>query len=240
MARLALVTGGTRGIGAAISMALKEAGFAVAANYGGNDQRAEAFRADTGIPVFRFDVGDYAACEAGLAAIQAELGDVEILVNNAGITRDGVLHRMTFEQWDEVIRTNLTSVFNLCRLVVPGMRERNYGRIISIGSINGQAGQAGQSNYSAAKAGLMGFTKALAQEGAGKGITANVVAPGYIDTEMVQAVPPHVLEKIIARIPVKRLGKPEEIASLVTYLAGEGSGFITGATFAANGGQYML
>ena len=210
MGRVALVTGGTRGIGEAISVALADAGYRVAANYGGNDRAAEEFKARTGVPTYKFDVGDFDAVRAGIAAIEEDLGPVEILVNNAGITRDGTLHKMDYEQWNRVIQTNLTSCFNTSRAVIGGMRERGFGRIVSIGSINGQAGQYGQVNYAAAKSGIHGFTKALAQEGAAKGITVNAVAPGYVDTEMVRAVPEQVLEKIIKRIPVGRLGKPGE------------------------------
>jgi acetoacetyl-CoA reductase len=240
MARVALVTGGTRGIGHAISVALKRRGFRVAANYGGNDAAARRFQCETGIPIYRWDVSDYAACEKGVAAVTRELGPVDVLVNNAGITRDFVLHRMTKDNWDAVIRTNLDSVFNMTRLVIEGMRARNYGRIVSISSINGRKGQAGQANYSAAKAGLLGFTKAVAQESAAKGITCNAIAPGYIATEMVMAVPKDVLEgKIIPQIPVGRLGTAEEVARCVAFLAAEDAGFITGACIDANGGQYM-
>jgi len=239
MARTALVTGGTRGIGAAISVALKEAGYKVAANYGGNDKAATEFKAKHAIPVFKWDVGDFAQCKAGIAAVEKDLGPIDVLVNNAGITRDAMLHKMTHEQWDEVIRTDLTSVFNTCRCVIDGMRERTFGRIINIGSINGQKGQMGQSNYSAAKAGLVGFTKALAQEGARKGITVNCLAPGYIDTEMVAGVPEDVLKGIVAQIPVGRLGTAAEMARCVVFLADEKSGFITGATLTANGGQFL-
>jgi len=240
MARVAVVTGGTRGIGAAISIALKNKGYRVAANYGGNDAAARQFQAEHGIPVYRFDVGDYAACEKGVQQIVKDLGPVDILVNNAGITRDSMLHRMTKENWDSVIRTNLDSVFNMTRLVIENMRARNFGRIINISSINGRKGQIGQVNYSAAKAGLLGFTKALALEGAAKGITCNVIAPGYINTEMVAAVPKEVLEtKILPYIPVGRLGTAEEIARCVAFLAADEAGFITGACLDANGGQYM-
>jgi acetoacetyl-CoA reductase len=240
MARVALVTGGTRGIGAAISVALKEAGYSVAATYGGNDEAANAFKAETGISVYKWDVGDFAACQAGIAQVEAELGPVEVLVNNAGITRDGMLHKMTAENWGAVIATNLNSLFNMTRNVIEGMRGRGFGRIISISSVNGQKGQMGQSNYSAAKAGLIGFTKAVAQENAFKGITVNAVAPGYIATEMVRAVPEEVLNtKIIPLIPVGRLGEPEEVARCVVFLAGDDAGFITGSTLSANGGQYM-
>lgn len=240
MARVAVVTGGTRGIGAAISVALRNNGCRVAANYGGNDAAARQFQAEHGIPVYKFDVGDYAACEQGVAQIVKDLGPVDVLVNNAGITRDAMLHRMSKESWDAVIRTNLDSVFNLTRLVVESMRARNFGRIISISSINGRKGQIGQANYSAAKAGLLGFTKAVAQEGAAKGITCNVIAPGYINTEMVAAVPKEVLDtKILPLIPVGRLGTAEEIARCVAFLAADEAGFITGACLDANGGQYM-
>jgi len=235
-----VVTGGTRGIGAAISIALKNKGYRVAANYGGNDAAARQFQAEHGIPVYKFDVGDYAACEKGVQQIVRDLGPVDILVNNAGITRDSMLHRMTKENWDAVIRTNLDSVFNMTRLVIESMRARNFGRIINISSINGRKGQIGQVNYSAAKAGLLGFTKALALEGAAKGITCNVIAPGYINTEMVAAVPKEVLEtKILPYIPVGRLGTAEEIARCVAFLAADEAGFITGACLDANGGQYM-
>ena len=239
MSRVAVVTGGTRGIGRAIAEALKADGYKVAANYAGDDAAAKRFTEETGIPAYKFDVSDYKSCEAGVKAIVAELGPVDILVNNAGITRDAVLHRMTPEQWGAVIATNLTSCFNMCRLVIDGMRERSYGRIVNIGSINGQAGQYGQVNYAAAKSGIHGFTKALAQEGAGKGITVNAIAPGYIDTDMVRSVPPAVLEKIIARIPTGRLGQSSEIARTVVFLVAEQSAFITGSTFSVNGGQHM-
>jgi acetoacetyl-CoA reductase len=240
MARVALVTGGTRGIGAAISVALKEAGYSVAAGYGGNDAAAEAFKADTGIPVYRFDVGDFEACRAGIAQIESDLGPVDVLVNNAGITRDGMLHKMTPENWRAVITTNLDSLFNMTRNVIEGMRARGFGRIVSISSINGQKGQMGQSNYSAAKAGIIGFTKSVAQENAFKGITVNAVAPGYIGTEMVRAMPEEVLKtKILPLIPVGRLGEPEDVARCVVFLAGDDAGFITGSTLTANGGQYM-
>jgi acetoacetyl-CoA reductase len=238
-ARVAIVTGGTRGIGRAISEGLKKAGYKVAANYGGNDEVAERFKKETGIPVYKFDVSDFAACQAGVRRIANELGPVEVLVNNAGITRDGTLQRMTFEQWNAVIQTNLGSCFNMCRSVIDTMRERGFGRIVNIGSINGQAGQYGQVNYAAAKSGIHGFTKALAQEGASKGITVNAIAPGYIDTEMVRAVPPNVLEKIVARIPVGRLGHAEEIARGVLFLVADDAGFITGSTLSINGGQHM-
>ncbi len=239
MARVAAVTGGTRGIGAAICTGLKDAGYRVAAIYGSNDGVAHAFNKETGIAVYRFDVGDFEACKAGVARIEKDLGPVEILVNNAGITRDGTMHRMDFEQWNAVIQTNLSSCFNMSRVVIDGMRERGFGRIVNIGSINGQAGQYGQVNYAAAKSGIHGFTKALAQEGAAKGITVNAVAPGYIDTEMVRAVPHNVLEKIVARIPVGRLGKASEIARTVLFLVADDAGFITGSTLSVNGGQHM-
>ncbi len=240
MARVALVTGGTRGIGEAISVALKEAGCKVAANYGGNDQAAAAFNERTGIPVYRWDVADFEACRAGVAQVEADLGPIDILVNNAGITRDTTLHRMSPEQWDAVIRTDLDSVFNMTRNVIEGMRARGFGRIVNISSINGQKGQFGQANYSAAKAGMIGFTKAVALENAAKGITVNAVAPGYIGTEMVRAVPEDVLKsKILPLIPVGRLGEPEEVARCVVFLASDDAGFITGSTLSANGGQYM-
>jgi acetoacetyl-CoA reductase len=239
MARVAVVTGGTRGIGEAISVGLKDAGYKVAAVYAGNDEKAREFTERTGIAAFKWDVSNFEACKAGLAKVEAELGPVEIVVNNAGITRDGVLHRMTFEQWNEVISTNLTSCFNMCRNVIDGMRERGFGRIVNIGSINGQAGQYGQVNYAAAKSGIHGFTKALAQEGAAKGITVNAIAPGYIDTDMVRAVPPNVLEKIVAKVPVGRLGKASEIARGVLFLVADEGGFVTGSTLSINGGQHM-
>jgi len=240
MARVALVTGGTRGIGRAISVALKDAGYKVAANYGGNDAAADAFRRETGIAVYKFDVGDFHASKAGIARIEADVGPIEVLVNNAGITRDKPLHRMEQKEWDAVIATNLSSAFNMTRHVIDGMRARGFGRIVNISSINGQKGQFGQCNYSAAKAGLIGFTKAVALETASKGITVNAVAPGYIATEMVMAVPKDVLDsKILPLIPVGRLGEAEEIARCVAFLASDAAGFITGSTLAANGGQYM-
>ena len=239
MGRVALVTGGTRGIGAAISIGLRDAGYKVAANYAGNDEVANAFAEKEGINVYKFDVSSFEACQVGIERIAADLGPVEVLVNNAGITRDTVIHRMTPQQWDEVIRTNLTSCFNLSRLVIDNMRERNFGRIVNIGSVNGQAGQYGQVNYAAAKSGIHGFTKALAQEGAAKGVTVNAIAPGYIDTEMVRAVPPNVLEKIVAKVPVGRLGHASEIARGVLFLVADEAAFITGSTLSANGGQYM-
>jgi acetoacetyl-CoA reductase len=239
MARVAVVTGGTRGIGRAISVALKDAGYNVAATYAGNEEAAQRFNAETGVPVFKFDVADFNACAAGVKAIEAALGPIEVLVNNAGITRDTTMHRMRADQWNDVIRTNLDSCFNMSRAVIEGMRGRGFGRIVNIGSINGQAGQIGQTNYSAAKAGIHGFTKALAQEGASRGVTVNAVSPGYVETDMVRAVPPNVLEQIIARIPVGRLGKPEEIARAVLFLAADEAGFITGSTLTINGGQYL-
>ncbi len=239
MARVAVVTGGTRGIGEAISLGLKEAGYKVAAVYAGNDEKAREFTDRTGIAAFKWDVSNFEACKAGIAKVEAELGPVKIVVNNAGITRDGVLHRMSFEQWNDVIQTNLTSCFNMCRSVIDGMRERSFGRIVNIGSINGQAGQYGQVNYAAAKSGIHGFTKALAQEGAAKGITVNAIAPGYIDTDMVRAVPANVLEKIVAKVPVGRLGKASEIARGVLFLVSDDGGFITGSTLSINGGQHM-
>jgi acetoacetyl-CoA reductase len=241
MSRVAVVSGGTRGIGAAIAKALKAAGYNVAANYAGNDEAAQTFKSDTGIPVFKWDVSSYEACDAGLKKVAAELGPVEVLVNNAGITRDGMFHKMTLDQWRAVIDTNLNSLFNMCRPVIEGMRDRKFGRIITISSINGQKGQMGQANYSAAKAGEIGFTKALAQECARAGITVNAICPGYIGTEMVQAMPKDVLDKkIIPLIPVGRLGEPEEIARCVVFLAADDAGFITGSTLTANGGQYMV
>jgi acetoacetyl-CoA reductase len=237
---VALVTGGTRGIGAGICKVLKEAGYKVAANYGGNDEAAAKFTAETGIPAFKWDVGDYDACAAGIAKVEAEVGPVEILVNNAGITRDGFFHKMTKEQWRAVITTNLDSLFNMTRPVIEGMRARNFGRIVVISSINGQKGQMGQVNYSAAKAGDIGFVKALAQEGAGKGITVNAVCPGYIMTDMVAAMPEDVLKKIAAGIPVGRLGEVSDIARCVAFLVSDEAGFVTGSTISANGGQYMI
>ncbi len=239
MARVALVTGGTRGIGEAICVALQDAGCKVAANYAGNDERAREFTARTGIPAFKWDVSDFAACQDGVAKVEAEVGPVDILVNNAGITRDGTIHKMDHDSWQAVIDTNLGSCFNMCRNVIEGMRARKFGRIVNIGSINGQAGQYGQVNYAAAKSGIHGFTKALAQEGARAGITVNAIAPGYIDTDMVAAVPDDVLEKIKARIPVGRLGQASEIARGVAFLVAEEGGFITGSTLSINGGQHM-
>jgi acetoacetyl-CoA reductase len=239
MSKVALVTGGTRGIGAAISIAFKNAGYTVAANYGGNDDAAAKFKAEHGIAVFKWDVGDFAACAAGIKDVVGALGPIDILINNAGITRDAMLHKMTPEHWRDVMRVDLDSIFNMSRHVIDSMRERNFGRIVNISSINGQKGQMGQTNYSAAKAGIVGFTKALAQETAKKGITVNVIAPGYIDTEMLQAVPEKVLESIIATIPVGRLGKADEIAKMALFLAGDDAAFITGATMTVNGAQYI-
>ena len=237
--RVALVTGGTRGIGAAISIMLNDKGYKVAANYGGNDARAAKFTEETGIAAYKWDVSDFTACQEGVAKVTEDLGPVDVLVNNAGITRDGTMHKMDHEMWQAVIDTNLGSCFNMSRCVIDGMRQRGFGRIVNIGSINGQAGQYGQVNYAAAKSGIHGFTKALAQEGAGKGITVNAIAPGYIDTDMVAAVPEAVLEKIVARIPVGRLGKASEIARGVAFLVNDEAGFITGSTLSINGGQHM-
>jgi acetoacetyl-CoA reductase len=239
MTRVALVTGGTRGIGEAISVALKNAGYTVAANYAGNDGAAQAFSERTGISVYKFDVSDFGQCESNVKQIENDLGPIDVLVNNAGITWDGVLHRMTFEQWNKVIDVDLTSCYNMSRCVIEGMRSRAFGRIINIGSINGQEGQFGQANYSAAKAGIIGFTKAVAQEGAAKGITVNTICPGYINTEMVAAVPEKVLQSIIAKIPVGRLGEANEIARGVLFLAADDAGFVTGSTLTINGGQYL-
>ncbi len=239
MARAAVVTGGTRGIGEAISVALRDQGLAVAANYAGNEEKARQFTERTGIKTYKWDVSDYDACVAGIAAIESELGPIDVLVNNAGITRDGTMKRMSRSSWDEVIDVNLGGCFNMAKAVWEAMSGRKYGRIVNIGSINGQAGQYGQVNYAAAKSGIHGFTKALAQEGARAGITVNAIAPGYIDTEMVAAVPPEVLEKIVARIPVGRLGKAEEIARGVTFLCSEDAGFVTGSTLSINCGQHM-
>src|SRR5215212_969333 len=240
MARVALVTGGTRGIGASISKALKNAGYKVAANYGGNDEAANKFKAETGINVYKWDVSSFEACAAGIKQVEADLGPIDVLVNNAGITKDGAFHKMTLEQWTAVINTNLGSLFNMTRPVIEGMRSRKFGRIINISSINGQKGQFGQVNYSAAKAGELGFTKALALEGARAGITVNAICPGYINTEMVQAVPKEVLDKsILPLIPVGRLGEPDEIARAVVFLAADEAGAITGSTLSINGGQYM-
>ena len=239
MARVALVTGGTRGIGEAISIELKEAGYNVAANYGGNEQRAQEFTERTGIPTYKFDVGDFEAVKAGIEQIKNDIGAIEVLVNNAGITRDGTMHKMDFERWNTVIQTNLSSCFNTCRAVIEDMRANSFGRIVNIGSVNGQAGQYGQVNYASAKSGIHGFTKALALEGAGKHITVNAIAPGYVNTEMVQAVPENVLEKIIGTIPVRRLGEAHDIARAVLFLVAEDAGFITGSTLSINGGQHM-
>ncbi len=241
MSRVALVTGGTRGIGGAISVALKDAGYTVAANYAGNDEKANAFKAETGINVYKWSVADYQSCVDGIAKVEADLGPIEVLVNNAGITRDAMFHKITPEQWNEVIDTNLTGVFNMTHPIWPGMRDRGFGRVVTISSINGQKGQMGQANYSASKAGDLGLTKTLAQEGAAKGITVNAICPGYIGTEMVRAVPEKVLnERIIPQIPVGRLGEPEEIARCVVFLASDDAGFITGSTISANGGQFFV
>jgi len=239
MARVAIVTGGTRGIGEAISLALKDNGFTVAANYAGNEERARAFTERTGIAAYKWDVADFDACQAGVAQVVSELGPVDVLVNNAGITRDGTMLKMTYQAWKEVIDTNLGGCFNMAKAVFAGMRERQWGRIVNIGSINGQAGQYGQVNYAAAKSGIHGFTKALAQEGAKFNVTVNAIAPGYIDTDMVAAVPPEVLEKIVAKIPVGRLGQAQEIARAVNFLCCDEGGFITGSTLSINGGQHM-
>jgi acetoacetyl-CoA reductase len=239
MTRVAIVTGGIRGIGEAISRALRGDGFTVVANYASNDARARAFSAETGIPVYRWDVGDHQACLDGCARVAAEVGPIDVLVNNAGVTRDGTLQKMSFDDWNEVMRINLGGCFNMAKATFPGMRERGWGRIINIGSINGQAGQYGQVNYAAAKSGIHGFTKALAQEGAKFGVTVNAIAPGYVNTDMVAAVPQPVLEKIVAKIPVGRLGEAAEIARGVAFLASEGAAFITGSTMSINGGQHM-
>src|ERR1700736_1429655 len=241
MARVAVVTGGTRGIGEAICKGLQTAGYRVAANYGGNDEAAQKFKDATGIPVYKWDVSSFDACAAGVKQIEADLGPIEILVNNAGVARDSMFHRMKPEQWSAVINTNLNSLFNMCRPVIEGMRTRKFGRIINISSINGQKGQMGQTNYSASKAGELGFTKALAQESAKSGITVNAICPGYIATEMVKSVPQEVLDKnILPQIPVGRLGEPEEIARCVVFLAADEAGLITGSTLSANGGQFMV
>lgn len=241
MSKVALVTGGSRGIGAAISIALKDAGYAVAANYAGNDEAAAKFTAETGIKTYKWSVADYDACSAGIAQVEAELGPVAVLVNNAGITRDAMFHKMTREQWQEVMDTNLSGLFNMTHPLWSGMRDRKFGRIVNISSINGQKGQAGQVNYSAAKAGDLGFTKALAQEGARAGITVNAICPGYIGTEMVRAIDEKVLkERILPQIPVGRLGEPAEIARCVVFLASDDAGFITGSTITANGGQFFV
>ncbi|HEY1931363.1 MAG TPA: acetoacetyl-CoA reductase [Acetobacteraceae bacterium] len=239
MTRVALVTGGTRGIGAQISRALQAQGRTVVANYAGNDEAAKAFQTETGIRVWKFDVGRFEEAQSAIAAITAEVGPIEILVNNAGITRDGTLQRMSRDMWDAVIDTNLGSCFNMCKLTFPGMRERKFGRVVNVGSINGQAGQYGQVNYAAAKSGIHGFTKALAQEGARFGVTVNAIAPGYVDTDMVRAVPGEVLQKIVSRIPVGRLGRAEDIARGVAFLTADEADFITGSTLSINGGQHM-
>ncbi len=239
MNRVAIVTGGTRGIGAAIATGLKDTGYNVAVSYAGNDDAAKKFNNETGIPTYKFDAADFDACQEAVAKIASDLGPVDVLVNNAGITRDGTMHRMKQDQWQKVIDTNLGSCFNMCRATIEGMRERKFGRIVNIGSINGQAGQYGQVNYAAAKSGIHGFTKALAQEGAAIGITVNAIAPGYIDTDMVRAVPVEVLEKIISKVPVKRLGSASEIARGVLFLVADEGGFITGSTLSINGGQHM-
>jgi acetoacetyl-CoA reductase len=239
MTRVAIVTGGTRGIGEAISLALRDLGYTVAANYAGNEAKAKAFTDATGIATYKWDVGDHEAVLAGVKQVEADLGPVDVVVNNAGITRDGVLHKMTFDDWNEVMRINLGGCFNMAKATFPGMRERGWGRIVNIGSINGQAGQYGQVNYAAAKSGIHGFTKALAQEGAKFGVTVNAIAPGYIDTDMVAAVPQPVLDKIIAKIPVGRLGQASEIARAVAFLCAEEAGFVTGSTLSLNGGQHM-
>ena len=239
MARVALVTGGTRGIGEAISIDLKKAGYTVAANFGGNEQRAKEFTERTGIASYKFDVGSFDACKSGIEQIKNDLGPVEVLVNNAGITRDGTMHKMDFERWNEVIQTNLSSCFNTCRAVIDDMRANSFGRIVNIGSVNGQAGMYGQVNYASAKSGIHGFTKALALEGAAKGITVNAIAPGYVNTEMVQAVPENVLEKIVGTIPVRRLGEAGDISRAVLFLISDDASFITGSTLSINGGQHM-
>jgi acetoacetyl-CoA reductase len=239
MARVAIVTGGTRGIGEAISVALRDMGMQVAANYAGNEERAKVFGERTGIACYKWDVSDFDACQEGVGKVEADLGPVDVLVNNAGITRDTTIRKMNHQQWQEVIDTNLGGCFNMAKAVFDGMTGRKYGRIVNIGSINGQAGQYGQVNYAAAKSGIHGFTKALAQEGARFGVTVNAIAPGYIDTDMVAAVPEDVLQKIIAKIPVGRLGKAEEIARAVAFLVDENGGFITGSTLSINGGQHM-
>jgi len=239
VSRVAIVTGGTRGIGKAISVMLKDAGYAVAAVYGHDNKTAEKFNSETGIAVYKIDVADFEDCENGVHQIESDLGSVDVLVNNAGITRDGTIQRMSKEAWHEVVDTNLGSCFNMCHAVIEGMRERRFGRIVNIGSINGQAGQYGQVNYAAAKSGIHGFTKALAQEGASRGVTVNAIAPGYVDTDMVAAVPANILEKIVSRIPVGRLGQPEEIARGVMFLVSDEAGFVTGSTLSINGGQHM-
>ncbi|QGN55073.1 acetoacetyl-CoA reductase [Novosphingobium sp. Gsoil 351] len=239
MGRVAIVTGGTRGIGEAVSLGLKAHGFTVVANYAGNEEKARAFTEKTGIKAYKWDVGDHQACLDGCARVAEEVGPIDAVINNAGITRDGTLHKMSFDDWNEVMRINLGGCFNMAKATFPGMRERGWGRIVNIGSINGQAGQYGQVNYAAAKSGIHGFTKALAQEGAKFGVTVNAIAPGYIDTDMVAAVPPPVLEKIVAKIPVGRLGQASEIARGVNFLCSENGGFVTGSTLSINGGQHM-
>lgn len=239
MARVALVTGGTRGIGKAVCEKLQAEGYQVVANYGGNEEAAQAFSQETGIPVYKFDVGNFDDTQTAICKIEEEVGPIEVLVNNAGITRDGTMHRMSFDKWQQVLQTNLSSCFNTCKAVIDGMRERGFGRIVNIGSVNGQAGQYGQVNYAAAKSGIHGFTKALALESAAKGITVNAIAPGYVNTEMVQAVPEEVLKKIIATIPVGRLGDPADIANSVLFLVKDDASFITGSTLSINGGQHM-
>jgi len=239
MARIAIVTGGSRGIGAAVSRRLQDMGVTVVANYAGNEDKAKAFETETGIRTRKWDVGDFDACQAAFAQISEEVGPVDILVNNAGITRDATLVRMTYEMWDEVMRVNLGGCFNMAKAVFPGMKDRGWGRIVNIGSINGQGGQYGQVNYAAAKSGIHGFTKALAQEGAKFGVTVNALAPGYIDTDMVAAVPADVLAKIVAKVPVGRLGQADEIARGVAFLCGDDAGFVTGSTLSINGGQHM-
>ena len=239
MNKVAIVTGGTRGIGEGICIALREQGRTVVANYAGNEEKARAFTERTGIPAYRWDVGDHEATVEGCRQVEAEIGPIDIVVNNAGVTRDGVLHKMSWEDWDDVIRINLGGCFNMAKATFPGMRERGWGRVVNIGSVNGQAGQYGQVNYAAAKSGIHGFTKALAQEGARFGVTVNAIAPGYIDTDMVAAVPPSVLEKIVAKIPVGRLGHASEIARGVTFFTGDDATFVTGSTMSINGGQHM-
>ena len=239
MSHTAIVTGGTRGIGAAISTTLQQAGHKVAATYAGNDEAAQRFHDESGISVYKFDVADFEQCADAVSRIESDFGPVNILVNNAGITRDGTLHRMDFEQWNQVLQTDLSSCYNMCRNVIDGMRKRGFGRIVNIGSVNGQAGQYGQVNYAAAKSGIHGFTKALALEGAAKGITVNAIAPGYVDTDMVRAVPEKVLEKIIGTIPVGRLGYASDIARAVMFLVEDDAGFVTGSTLSINGGQHM-
>ena len=239
MARVAIVTGGTRGIGKAICLALKDQGHTVVANYAGNEEKARAFASETGIPTYRWDVGDHEATLAGCTKVASEVGEIDIVVNNAGVTRDATLHKMSYDDWNEVMRINLGGCFNMAKACFPGMRERGWGRIVNIGSINGQAGQYGQVNYAAAKSGIHGFTKALAQEGAKFGVTVNAIAPGYVDTDMVRAVPADVLQKIVARIPVGRLGRAGDIARGVAFLTADDADFVTGSTLSINGGQHM-